>query len=280
MGHLFSGPRTPPELKTYRLLDQFVAVLGSTKTTFWPLIESSGAEVWSYKENAHAFSYKENAHAFTMTDAGTDGFHPVTHPGLVQSYHFDKDNDQHGAGVDHADFSFADGGTDDPFSIGAFVLQDTQGADAAILAKYDVAGTDREWKFAVGAANKAYLELYDESLDDTVTATSGTALTLNTWHFVVITYGGEGGTPGKAGMSFVTYLDGADDSAVITDGGGNVYEDMEAGATPIMLGAADDTAAPTVEFNGRLALPFICGSLLTPANVVTLRGIGRQLLGQ
>ncbi|KKM71573.1 hypothetical protein LCGC14_1429320, partial [marine sediment metagenome] len=57
-------------LNTYALLDQFLTVLGSTKTSFWPLVESTGAIVRTYGESAHIF---------TMTDAGANGFHPVQH---------------------------------------------------------------------------------------------------------------------------------------------------------------------------------------------------------
>ncbi len=256
-------------IKTFDLLDQIVTVLGSTKTSLWPLVESTGSIVRTYGESAHIF---------TMTDGGSGGFLPVQHVGLIQSYHFDKTDSMHGAGEDHADFSFA-GGTDAAFSVGAWVNRDMAGAEQGILAKYDVAGSLREWKLELDIANKIYLELYDESLDDTVTSTGDTALTLNKWQFVVATYGGEGGNPGKSGMTMPLYLDGVAETETIADGGGNVYEDMEDTATPLMLGAADDTAAPTIEMDGRIALPFVCGKKLSAAEVAALYGIGRTLLG-
>ena len=255
-------------IKTFDLLDQIVTVLGSTKTSFWPLLESTGAIVRTYGESAHIF---------TMTDGGSGGFIPVQHAGLIQSYHFDMTDSMHGAGEDHGDFSFA-GGTDAAFSVGAWVNPDVDG-EQAILAKYDVAGSLREWMLKLDISNKIELELFDESLDDTVLSTSTTALTLNKWQFVVATYGGEGGNPGKVGMTMPLYLDGVAEPLTITDGGGNVYEDMENTATPVMLGAADDTAAPTIEMDGRIALPFVCGKKLTAVDVTTLYGIGKTLLG-
>jgi len=263
---LTSGPDTIP---TFKYLDDILAILGSTKTSLWPLVESTGSIVRTYGESAHIL---------TMTDAGSGGFLPAQHVGMIQSYHFDKTNDMHGAGEDHADFSFA-GGTDAAFSVGAWVNRDVAGAEQAILAKYDVAGTLREWKLELDIANRIYFELYDESLDDSVSSTGDTALTLNKWQFVVATYGGEGGDPGKVGMTMPLYLDGVAETETIADLGGNVYEDMEDTATPLMLGAADDTAAPTIEMDGRIALPFICGKKLTAANVTTLYGIGKTLLG-
>ena len=252
-------------LNTYALLDQFLTVLGSTKTSFWPLVESTGAIVRTYGESAHIF---------TMTDAGANGFHPVQHAGLVQSYHFDKTDDQHGAGEDHADFSFDDSGAN-KCSFGAFINRDVASAEQSILAKYDVAGTDREWKLSIDGSNKLRFELYDDNANAAEIATGGTNLTLNKWQFVVVTYDSAGGTSANAGLSL--YLDAAAETETLTDSA--TYVAMQAGSTPIMLGAADDTAAPTIEMDGRIALPFICGKELSAANVTTLNGIGKVLLG-
>jgi hypothetical protein len=272
--HIGSGPATLVPVKTYELLDTMLTAMGSTKTTLWPFFEGG-----ALASSEIVRSYGESVHIFTMTDAGTLGFMPVMHPGGVNSYHFLKTGaSMHGAGEEHADFSF-DGGTDAAFSVGAWVNRDVAGAEQAILAKYDVAGTLREYKFGVDGSNKIFLELYDESLDDTVTSTGDTSLTLNAWQFVVATYGGEGGSPGKAGMTMPLYLNATAESETIADGGGNVYEDMEDTATPLMLGAADDTAAATIEMDGRIALPFLCGKKLTQANVTTIYNTGRTLLG-
>ncbi len=69
MGVVISGGQSRVDpVQTYKLLDQFLTVLGSTKTSFWPLVESTGAIVRTYGESAHIF---------TMTDSGANGFHPV-----------------------------------------------------------------------------------------------------------------------------------------------------------------------------------------------------------
>ena len=265
MGVVISGGQSRVDpVQTYKLLDQFLTVLGSTKTSFWPLVESTGAIVRTYGESAHIF---------TMTDSGANGFHPVEHPGRIQSYHFSKSDDQHGAGQDHADFSFGNGTTTDAaVSWGAWVWQDVQGAAAAIMTKYDAVGTDREWSFMVNASNKLELELYDDNANASEAGMANTALTLNQFQFVVITYNGAQADPD---VNF--YLDGAADGSGTTQTGS--YEAMQAGATPVMLGAEDDTAAPTNEFNGRIALPFVCGKELSAAEVTTLYGIGKTLLG-
>lgn len=247
----------------FPLLDAMMDILGTTKATLWPIFESTGNVIRSFRGAAHYF---------TMTDGGAQGFYPFRHVGGINSLHFLKTDDMHGAGEDHADFEFGDGTVDVAFSMGAWVWQDVQGAEAAILAKFDVAGTLREWKFAVNASNKPELTLYDESADTTEVGAADTALTLNRWHFVVITYDGDEADPD---VNF--YLDGAADGEGTTETG--AYVAMEATATPLMLGAADDTAAPTIEFNGRIALPFICGKELTAVEVNRLYGLSRTLMG-
>lgn len=262
------GVAQPIPLTTFKLLDDMIAILGSTKASLWPMLESTGSVIRTYEESVHYF---------TMTDSGALGFYPYRHAGGVHSYHFLKSDDQHGAGEDHGDFEFngAEGPpatTDLPFSVGAWVWQDVQGAQATILAKYDVAGAAREWQYYVSAANVPTLELYDENANADETGPADTALTLNQWHFVAFTYDGAQDDPG---VTF--YLDGAADGTGTTETG--AYVAMQSSATPLMLGAADDTAAPTNEFNGRIALPFITGAELAAADIAALYGIGARLLG-
>lgn len=252
-------------IATFRHLDDILTILGSTTTSFWPFVENTGAIVRTYGESAHIF---------TMTDGGANGFMPVQHPGFIQSYHFDKTDDMHGAGEDHADFSFGNGTTTDAaFSVGGWVNRDVAGAIQVMLAKYDAAGTDREWFLSINASNDIEFELYDDNANEDETASGDTQLTLNKWQFVVAAYDGAQATP-----EVNLYLDGALDNDGTTTESGS-YVAMQAGATPIMLGAADDTAAPTNEMDGRLALPFICGKQLTAANVSSLYAIGQTLLG-
>lgn len=257
-------------IPTFRLLDDMLTVLGSTTTTLWPLVESG-----SLAASEIVRSYGEKVHIFTMTDAGSLGFMPYRHSGGVFSYHFLKTGaSMHGAGEDSADFSFDDSGTN-VCSFGAWVTRDVASAEQAVLAKYDVAGTDREWKLGVDGSNKLRFELYDDNANAAEIATGDTSLTLNKWQFLCVTYDSAGGTSANAGLKL--YLDATRETETLSDSG--TYVAMQAGATPIMLGAADDTAAPTIEMDGRIALPFICGKELSSANVASLYGIGQKLLG-
>lgn len=274
----YSGGRA--NVRTFDLLDQFAAVLGSTRTILLPGLESVGQVLQSYGEDVHDF---------TPSDAGGGvdldaEFIPFKHVGGIHSYFFDRSADNHLAGTDHADFSARSGGVDAAFSVGAFCLPRLAGTRQVLSAKYDVAGTLREWRLGLDASEQIEFELFDESIADAdaaVIAPGGTALVLNQWASVVATYGGQGGAPGYAGssMSLAVYLNGVDDTGVVAGSGSDDYEDTEDTNTPPLIGAADDAAAPTFEWEGRIALSFMCGRELTAAEVTEINGLGRLLLG-
>ena len=50
-------------------------------------------------------------------------------------------------------------------------------------------------------------------------------------------------------------------------------------AAKAAIGAEIRAGSVENEFEGRIALPFLCGKELTAANVTTLYGIGKTLLG-
>lgn len=268
--HIGSGPATPVPVKTFELLDTMLTAMGSTKTTLWPFIETAGDAA----AGEIVRSYGESAHIFTMIDPGALGFMPYMHPGGVGSYHFDSTDSMNGAGENSDDFFFDDSGTN-VCSFGAWINRDVAGAEQAILANYDVAGTARTWKLSINASNKLRFELYDDNANAAEIATGDTSLTLNKWQLVIVTYDSAGGTSANAGLKL--YLDAVRETETLTDSA--TYVAMQNDATPLMLGAADDTAAPTIEMDGRIALPFICGKELTQANVTTIHNTGRTLLG-
>lgn len=267
-------------VRTFDLLDQMATILGSTRTILLPCLASVAQVVQSYGEDVHDF---------TPSDAGGGvaleaEFIPFRHVGGIFSYFFDRSVDNHLAGTDHVDFSAISGGVDAPFSVGAFCLPRLAGTQQTLWAKYDVAGTLREWRLGLDATEQIEFELFDESVADAdaaVTAPGATALALNQWASVIGTYGGQGGAPGYGGsaMSLAVYLNGADDTGVVAGSGGDNYVDMEDTATPPLIGAADDQAAPTFEWEGRIALPFVCGKELSAAEAAEIDRLGRLLLG-
>lgn len=267
--------------RTFEDLDAIIALLGSTRTVFWPFLENVGSVVQSYEESVHDLTSRDEAAARTLEAE----FIPHQHEGGVFSYFIDRSTNNHLAvGADHADFSAISGGVDAAFSVGAWCLPRLAGTQQMLFAKYDVAGTLREWQLGLDASEQILFELFDESIVDAnaaVTAPGATALTLNEWAFVVGTYNGAGGAPGYSGssMTLVVYLNGVADTGAVAGSGTDAYVDMEDIATIPLIGAADDSAAPTFEWEGRIALPFICGKELSASEVSQLYGIGRRLLG-
>ncbi len=261
-------------------LDALLAILGATRVVLIPGLETIGQVVQSYGGNVHDFTPSDEGGGVNLEDE----FIPVKHQGGVFSYFYDRSVNNHLAGTDHADFSAISGGVDAPFSVGAFCLPRLAGTQQTLLAKYDVAGTLREWQLGLSAAELINFELFDESVADAdaaVSAPGQTALTLNQWSSVIATYGGEGGNPGFSGsaMSLAVYLNGAVDTGVVAGSGADDYVDMEDTATPPLIGAADDQAAPTFEFEGRIGIAFVCGKAVTAAEVGEIDRLGRALLG-
>jgi hypothetical protein len=199
--------------------------------------------------------------------------------GSVHSYHFEGGDDQHLYGADAAALSF-DGTTDAAFSVGCFFY--AEAATGTLIAKYDVAGTDREWRLHLLAGPDLALEVFQEDIDDSETAQTTTAISTRQWYFGVVTYGGAGGDGGgsakTAAADMTIYIDGAEVAATASEVGA-AYEDMVGGSAGILIGANDDNAAPASEFTGRIALPFLCGKELTAREVAEVYGLGQTLLG-
>ena len=178
--------------------------------------------------------------------------------------------DHHLAGLDHADLSFA--GTAG-LSLGAWIRPNTV-TNNAIIAKYDVAGADREYRLWLDAASKLDFEMYDDTANATEIAISAaTDITQGHMQFVVATYDGTAATP-----TVYLYVNGtAVNDGTTTETG--LFVDMIPGATPLTVGCAGVTATPTFEFHGRIALPFLTGKALTAAEVTSLYKITAPMVG-
>ena len=257
---------TRAPVNTFDLLDQMVDILGTTRTFFWPFLESSGTVIQSYREQDEPLA---------ATDSGSEGFHPYRHSGGVHSLHFEAGDDQHLVGADAANLSHF-GSTDAAFSLGCFFYIDS--GTGTLIAKYDVAGTAREYKLDFAAGPDLRFVMYDESADKEEGVQTTAALNTRQWYLGIATYSGVGGAPGVgAGQGVTLYVDGV--AVADTDIDDNGYVDMEDLGCPLMIGATDDSAAPASEFTGRIALPFICGKELSAGEVAALYGLGVRLLG-
>lgn len=263
-------------IRTFDLLDEFVAILGATSTTLWPFLERDGQVIRSYGEGIRDLIPADEAAARSLEAE----FEPHRHPGGIHSLHIVRATNNHLRGTDDAAYTFGDGANDSPFSVGAFVLPRDGANINDILSKWDVSGGGgaevREWRLGLQANETCMIQLHDESAAaNTIVASNATALTLNQWSFIIMTYDGSGGPGANDGLT--AYLNGAEDT------GGNVgdanYTAMEDTATPLLIGASDVTAAPLNEFEGRIALPFVCGAELAATQVAEVNRLGRRLLG-
>ena len=264
-------------IRTFDLIADILTILGSTTTTFWPFLENGGQNVRSYGEGIRELIPADEAAARNLQDE----FEPHKHPGGVHSYYIIRSSNNHLRGTDDAAYTFGNGAADSVFSIGAWVLPREGASVKDIIAKWDESGGAgfevREWHMQLLATELCQLQLRDESAADPaiVSQSNTTALTLNQWNFIVFTYSGVGGANAHNGIN--AFLNGALDNGG-SSGAAN-YVAMEDLATPLLIGAGDLTAAPTNEFEGRIALPFVCGTELTATQIAELHDLTRRLLG-
>lgn len=259
-GGMYRGLILDAQHPTFRFLDEIVTILGSTKVFFWPFLESTGVLVSSYKN--------EN-HRLTATDGGSNGFHPFKHAGGAHSYLFTSGDTMYLLGADDANASFA---ANAAFSVGAWILPEDI-TTVTILAKYDV-NAQREYRLGLDASSKIELEVYDETNDQSRKIASDTAVVADQWSFVAVTYDGSDDDDEMA-----AYVNGAADGTGNTESGA-AFASAQATSSKLLIGANMNTD-PTIQrgFQGRIALPFICGKELTAANIADLDTLGDKLLG-
>jgi hypothetical protein len=244
-------------------LNSILTILGVTKTSLWPFWEKTGTLVSGI--GVGDLTASETAGA---AEALEDDFSPLLLPCGLYSYHFHPTGDHHLAGIDNAAYSFPGAA----FSVGCWIRPNAI-ASNVMLAMYDSAGLNEEWRFWIDAAGKLDLELHDASASASEIAISDSALTLNQWVWVVATYDGTSATP-----DVWLYVNGAavNDGSTTETG---AFVAMEDTGSLLTVGCGGVTATPTTEFHGRMAMPFICGKELTAAQVLELYGIMQPMVG-
>jgi len=245
-------------------INAILTILGTTKRSFWPFMEMYGPLVTGI--GVGDLIPSETAGAPEDLD---DDFSPAP-LGLAwtppYSYHFHPTGDHHLAGIDHADYSFGSA----PFSVGVW-MQPNAIVNNTMLAKYDVAGTDREFRFWIDATSKLDLELYDDTANASEIAV-GPLVTQGQWQWAVATMDGVLITP-----TLTLYVNGVAVTSVTTETG--LFIDIIPGATPLTIGCSGVTAVPTNEFHGRMAMPFLTGKCLTAAEITELYAIMNPIVG-
>ena len=244
-----------------------LSVLGTNKTHLWPFIESEGVSVSGFTV----------VNDLIPTDSGgaealEDDFSPMKHIGGVHSYHFTPNTDHHLDGPDHNDLSYGNDTVDEAVSWGAWVWPYAVVSNA-IITKYNSGGGVEEYLFWINASSQLELEMHDAGANASEVAAGDTTLVINRPYFLVAAYDGD-----EADPEINLYVNGALDNDG-TSAETATYVAMETTAAPLMIGASGVTATPTLEFHGRIALPFICGKQLSADEVEGLYAIYKGLLG-
>ena len=199
-------------------------------------------------------SYQLESSGMTSSSKSTD---VPTAPSFtnINSVAFDGILDYVDCG-DNDNLSFGDGVTDSPFSISTWInIGNTKAR--GVVSKYGAIGT--EWLFYM-VGGKARLLLKDNINSATIFATGSTALTLNTWYHVGITYDGNG----LSGINI--YVNGSLET-LTTSGSG--YVAMSNTSQPLELGKYS-----TLEFLGKLDEVAIFNSELSSSDITTIYNAG------
>lgn len=257
----------------FRELDAMVAILGGTKLAFWPGLSTHGAGVHAYGSGQDApelLAYNE-----TTGEDLQDDFAGEAHPSGLVSYYLDVTKTNNLQAVDDASLSHT-GATG--FSCGLWIMMtEALGTKRTLISKYDAtgAGEVREYTFDVDTSGNLILELYDESANASEIGTGASDVIVPfQWTFVVATYDGTAATP-----AVHLYKNASDTLATGATTESGAFGDMEDLGGDVGIGAQVRAASTVQEFEGRIALPFICGKELTANNVASIYNIGRRLIG-
>lgn len=251
-------------VETLTLLDAISANINNSGTgidVLWPLISGT------FAQNTVLPAYNR-ARSLTVT-GGTPDVERIG--GLAARVELGHGNIIL-AGEDSTDYEHGNATVDSAFSVGLWVNQDAA-ATADLISKYDAAGLDREWRLQLDNVGDINFEIFDESATASEIANAATVYTAGQWRFIVATYDGDQTTP-----VVNIYVDGIAKTAGATTEAGT-YVAMEAGATPLLIGASGTTAAPVNIFKGKIALPFTCDVELTGKQVTDIYHNSGILLG-
>ena len=153
---------------------------------------------------------------------------------------------------DNDNLSFGDGTTDSPFSISIW-LNIGNTSTRGVVSKYGSIGL--EWLFYMVAGKVRFL-LNDTINSSNIFATGSTALTLNTWYHVAITYDGSG----LSGINI--YVNGVLETLTT---GGSGYVAMSNTNQPLEIGKYS-----TLEFLGKADEVAIFNSELSASDITTI----------
>ena len=179
-----------------------------------------------------------------------------------------------------SDFSFGNGTKDFPFSVSAWVKFDTLANDQIMVAKWKSSANQREWVLWYRASS-ASLEL---RLADGGTVNNylwrqskPNKISANTWHSVIATYDGRGGSLAHEGIRI--YVDGVDQTSSSSYHLNGTYTAMHDLVSSFTIGNQNDLS--TDDFDGKMLEVAVWSDLLPSIyakaiyNAVSSKGLGR-----
>ena len=249
------------------LLSKIAVELGPTKSAFWPFWENTSQAVSGLGAPSNLVPRDQSA-ARNLEDEWSPA---VTNSGVHYAVKNVRSTNNHFSAGDHSDYSYGNGTVDTPLSMGMFVAPSSFAAVTSLFGKYTNAA--EEYDFRIDSDGKLELELHDASGSAAATATATTALVLNRLQHVVVTYDG-----GQTSPVVKFYIDAvlAGEAAAVETGS---YVAMQNTGTPLLLLARGLTAAPSREFDGWMAMPFMTGKELTAQEVGAVYSATRALVG-
>lgn len=169
---------------------------------------------------------------------------------------------------DANDLSFGNASNDSPFSLYARFKTDNTGANQSLFFKGDTSGSDFEYGAVYSASGFVYLVLYDTDGTNRIRMqTDSFSFVTNTWYNVVFTYDGSSSSSG-----INIYVNGVLQSVTSNDAGS--YVAMHNLGDPLYIGAIENGAGTTNEFDGHLSHMGIVGKELSSCEVIELHNDG------
>jgi len=202
-------------------------------------------------------------------DTPLDLTDPDSFQGIIPILAF-NDTDEEADSPD-ADYWSRDDSGSNPFSVGAWV--NIAGAATGGLFGKWITGASAEWQLFF-SSGKPRLQFHDSSTNKHSYATADAALSVNTWHLVILTYDSTGGATAAGGITI--YVDGV--AVADTDTNNASYVAMENTATLMQLGGAGGYWWGDKLAGGPLG-PFFTQIELSVDQVKRIHEIGRRALG-
>ena len=263
------GPQTTFD---YQLLKTYIDLLGSNIIFFLPMLEQDPAI--TVLEN---IDHGPRSHHFATTAAFDND---PAHRGLMLAQRYNG-TDEGLISADHADYTFGNGAADSVFSVGCWFNALSSAVDLEqFISKYDGAvATNLEWEFGLDTAGKVNFICHDDSVPASIGRRYDTAITDNTWYFVVGTYDATEASTGVdiyLATATASSISAVDDTFVQA----GAYTAMEDKGAAVTIGYAEDDGAGAGDFfEGSLWGPFLVAEEMTSTKITNLFNQGKKLLG-